>query len=103
VVLPDGSDPESDEPRRIEKNGIARASISSAATPAMNTGRARSIAAQRAQPGDSSLVVNPPLRSARRALRPSTRVPIKPRSAGSRVNAAITVPRTATLAATATP
>ena len=98
-----GSDPASAEPSRIEKNGIANRSMSTAAAPAMSAGRLRTALAQRAQPPDESLEVSSPAASPRRALRPSTFVPKNPSSAGSSVSAAKTVKSTAALAATATP
>ena len=103
VVLPAGSEPASAEPSRIEKNGTAIRSINAAAAAAISAGRSLSARAQRPQLGDSSLLVSSPAASLRRALRPSTRVPKNPSRAGSSVNAATTVNRTATLAATATP
>jgi len=103
VVEPAGSLPESAEPRRIEKNGIAIRIMAPAETAANAPGRFCIQPVQRAQAGDSSVTVNRVSRSARRSRRRGTRPPKKPSSAGSSVSAARTVNATAIAAATATP
>ena len=98
-----GSLPESAEPRRIEKNGIAITTITPAAIAANNAGRACIQPIQRAQPGDSSVTAKRPSRSARRSRRRRTSRPNKPSKAGSSVSAATTVNETAIAAAIAMP
>ena len=104
MVDPDGSDPASAEPSRIEKNGIAIRIITPAPTAANSAGRFSMRPAQRAQPGDSSVVrSSPALSCAALAAAKDARIPKKPSSAGSSVSAAITVNATAMHAAIATP
>ena len=104
MVVPDASLPSSEEPRRIERNGIATTSRKTAAAAANSAGRRCSTPAQRLQAGDSSLSESTPRSaSSRRVLRPRMRGPMKPSSAGSKVRAATTVSETTTEAAIATP
>lgn len=69
----------------------------------MAIGRSRTVRAHLAQRGDASVAARWPPVCARRARRASTWVPKNPSSAGSSVNAEITVSRTVMLAAIATP
>ncbi len=105
VVVFDGSEPASEEPRRIERNGIAIRTSTSAAAVAIRAGRACTTARPNGpSPATHRCSVSSPAASARRSAPAEDSRPEESRAAqAARVSAASTVKRTATLAATATP
>ena len=103
VVVLAGSLPASEEPSRIERNGIARITSTPVATAANAAGRFCIKPVQRAHTADSSVLRSRPSRTALRSRRRNTKRPKKPSRAGNSVRAEITVNDTAIVAATATP
>ena len=105
MVVPAGSLPWSDEPRRMEKKGMATRMMMMRATTAGMTGRRWTKSAHLGQkPLEPVPTTRGPL-AARSffCLRLRTRGPMNPSRAGSRVRAAIMVNSTPMEAATARP
>ena len=106
MVVPTGSLPWSDEPRRSEKNGSATSTTTAKAATAGRIGRRWMNAAHRGQNPAVPEADHLGVRSQRGSFfwrRLRTRGPMKPRKAGSRVRAAIMVNATPMAAATASP
>src|SRR5665811_882151 len=91
VELPEGSLPESEDPSRSERTGSINTSMTTIAPTANTLGRLATSVDQRAQNPLACGSCGPSTASRRRSLRPSTRGPRKPSSAGRNVVAAATV------------
>ncbi len=103
VVEPAGSLPSSDEPRRSEMTGLASTRIRSQGASREDPGLTATKPAQRAQWLDSWPSPSSPPASRRRSFLLSTRTPMKPNIAGSRVIAAAMVKATMSTDAYAMP
>ena len=105
VVVLAGSLPASEEPSRIERNGIAGRITSTPVATAANAAGLASASSPSSAPTrrTSSVLRSRPSRTALRSRRRNTKRPKKPSRAGNSVRAEITVNDTAIVAATATP